>query len=134
MADSTLLMITPEPTSLADAYSVAKILFARGMDKIDVLVNMAETEKEGREIFEKLRSLVKNFLKKELSLAGIIPFDKMVSKYIRAQKNIFIEKSSSAIAKNIQNVARRLCGIQQAKTKGFFARLFSDTPVKGAIQ
>ena len=133
MADYTLLMITPEPTSLADAYSVAKILFARGIKRIDVLVNMAETEKEGREIFEKIRSLVKNFLKKELSLAGIIPFDKTVSKYIRAQKNVLNEKRSSAVAKNIQNVARRICGIQQVKTKGFFARLFRDTAVKGAV-
>ena len=45
MADSTLLMITPKPTSLADAYSVAKILFARGINRIDVLVNMIETQR-----------------------------------------------------------------------------------------
>jgi flagellar biosynthesis protein FlhG len=134
MADYTLLMITPEPTSLADAYSVAKILFARGIKRIDVLVNMAETEKEGRQIFDKIRLLVKNFLKKDLALAGIIPFDKAVSKYIRIQKNIFNEKRSSAIAKNIHSVALRLCGMQQVKAKGFFARLFSDTPVKGAVQ
>lgn len=134
MADSTLLMITPEPTSLADAYSVSKILFARGMDKIDVLVNMAETEKEGMEIFEKIRSLVKKFLKKDLTLAGIIPFDKAVSRYIRAQKNIFNEKRSSVIAKKIQNVARKLCGMQQVKTDGFFARIFKDAVGKGAAK
>lgn len=133
MADSTLLIITPEPTSLADAYSVTKILLARGMDRIEVLVNMAETEKEGREIYYKLNSLVKNFLKKDIALAGIIPFDKTVSRYIRAQKNIFNEKRSSAIAKNIQNIARRICGIQLVKTKGFFARLLSDTPLEGVV-
>ena len=134
MADSALLMVTPEPTSLADAYSVVKILLAKGMGRIDVLVNMAESEKEGKEIFEKLRSLVKNFLKKELKLTGIIPFDKNVSRYIRAQKNIFIEKNSSPIAKKIQNAARKLCGMQPVKVGGFFTRLFQDTLEKGAVR
>ena len=134
MADSVLLIITPEPTSLTDAYSVVKILLAKGLGRIDVLVNMAESEKDGKEIFEKLQSLVRNFLKKELILTGIFPFDRNVSKYIRVQKNIFIEKNSSVFAKNIQNAARKLCGMQPVKVGGFFTRLFQDTLEKGTVR
>lgn len=126
LADSAILIITPEPTSLADAYSTAKILLSKGMEKITVLVNMADSEKDGREIFSKLQSLAKKFLKKEITLAGIIPFDKNVSRYIRAQKNILFEKRSSVLAIKIQSLARKLCGMQPVKKGGFFTRFFTS--------
>ncbi len=131
MADSVLLVISPEPTSLADAYSTAKILFSRGMDNIQVLVNMAESDRDGREIFDKLQSLVTKFLQKKIHCAGIVPFDKSVSRYIRAQKNIMLEKKTSPVSLKIQNVARTLCGMQPVKRASFFSRLLSSQLQKG---
>ncbi len=126
MADYTILIITQEPTSLADAYSIAKILVSRGNDKISVIVNMAESDKGGEEIFKKLRTLTRQFLKKDITLAGIIPFDRNVTKFIRAQKNIFIERKSSNFAIKTQNIARRLCGMPMIKNRGFFTGLFTQ--------
>lgn len=131
MADSVLLIIRPEPTSLADAYSTTKILFSRGMEKINVLVNMADSDRDGKEIFDKLQSLVTKFLQKEIHLAGIVPFDKNVSKYIRAQKNIIIEKKTSPVSLKIQNCARKLCGMPVMKRNSFFSRFFSLQLQKG---
>lgn len=131
MADSALLVITPEPTSLADAYSTAKILFARGVEKISVLVNMAETDTVGQEIFAKLQSLVEKFIQRKIECIGIIPFDKSVSKCIRMQKNILIEKQSSPVSLKIQNCARRVCGMHPVTRSGFFTRLFTPQLQKG---
>jgi len=125
MADHLLLVITPDPTSLADAYSTAKILFSKGMNTMSVIVNMAETEKSGMELFIKLKLLIQRFIKKDVNLAGIIPYDKNVVRYIRAQKNICAENSSSQFAAKIQNIARKLCGIHQIKERGFFKKILS---------
>jgi len=131
MADSALLVITPEPTSLADAYSTAKILFAKGVTDIRVLVNMAENDKDGQEMFAKLQSLVRNFLDRSITCTGIIPYDKSISRYIRAQKNICIERQSAPVSVRIQNCARRLCGMQPIRESGFFVRLFTQQLQKG---
>jgi len=131
IADSALLVITPEPTSLADAYATAKILYSKGVENIQVLVNMAETDKDGKEIFTKLQSLVQNFLNKKISFVGIILYDKTVSRHIRAQKNILIERPSSGVSLKIQNCARQLCGLQPKKKSSFFTRLFTPQLQKG---
>jgi MinD-like ATPase involved in chromosome partitioning or flagellar assembly len=92
---------------------------------------MADSEKEGREIFEKLDALTARFLRRNVSLLGIVPFDKNVSRYIRAQKNICAENKNTPVAVAMHNAARQLCGLQAAKKDGFFARLFSSQLQKG---
>jgi len=131
-AESALLVMTPEPTSLADAYATAKLMFARGMERIAVMVNMAVSEQDGAEVFEKLQALVKNFLGRNVSLAGIIPFDKDVPRFVRAQRNILLAKPSSPLSTRIGSYARVLCGMQTARKGGFFARLFQQKPASPA--
>ncbi len=126
VADSALLIITPDPASLADAYSTVKIIFSKGIEEIRVFVNMADTEKTGIETFERLYNLTKKFLNKELILSGVLPFNKNIQKYIRTQKNVLIEKPSDIFSLKIQNYARKICGMQSIKPLGFFARLFSS--------
>ncbi len=134
MADRTLLIITPEPTSLADAYSTAKILITKGMTKISVVVNMAESERDGVEIFKKLRNLVTTFLKVDIQLLGIIPFDKQVSKYICAQKNFFHERKNTSYAAATLGIARKLCGMQPKGKEGFFLRYFNGLLGKDRVK
>jgi flagellar biosynthesis protein FlhG len=124
-ADSALCILTPEPTALADVYATIKMLVGHGAGHLLALVNMATSDREGQEIFEKLESLVKNFLNVKLECAGILPVDPDIPRLVRAQKNLLIEKPSSAFARRIQNCARMLCGLPPAKKEtGFFMRLF----------
>ena len=48
-ADTALLVMTPEPTSLAEAYAMVKILYEKASQRIAVIVNMVSSEKEGVE-------------------------------------------------------------------------------------
>jgi flagellar biosynthesis protein FlhG len=124
-ADTALLVLTPEPTSLADAYATAKVLFSRGMAHVSVMVNMAVSDREGTEMYEKLRALVKNFLKKDIILAGVLPLDKDIPRCIRTQRNLFLEKPAAAVLTRIGGYARGVCGMPAAASAGFFARLFA---------
>jgi flagellar biosynthesis protein FlhG len=121
-ADMTLLVLTPEPTALADVYATAKILISRGVRDLRVLVNMAAGAREGKEIFAKLRDLVRTFLHRELRLSAIIPLDRDVPRLVRMQKNPVISKPSSRFAVAVTSCARTLCGMPPARG-GFFARL-----------
>jgi flagellar biosynthesis protein FlhG len=123
-AETALLVLTPEPTALADAYATAKMLVSRGVDDLRVMVNMAGSARQGREIFEKLRGLVRNFLGRDLRLSAILPLDREVPRLVRMQKNPVASKPTSRFAAGIQSYARTLCGLPPARG-GFFARLFS---------
>ncbi len=126
-ADTSILVLTPEPTSLADAYSTYKLLRNRNMGGIQALVNMAGNDDEGREIHEKLEKLTKNFLHSPLPLLGVLPFDADVGRYVRNQKNATLEKPRSTLSVRIRSVARNLAGMPQTAGIGFFARFLTNS-------
>ena len=125
-ADRVILIITPEPTSLADAYAVVKQAFNRGYRNISVVVNMVENDAEGKDIYLKLTALTNKFLNFEPTLLGIIPLDRSVGKLIRVQKNIFLESEKSKVSVRVRNIAQMLMGVKPSDQKGFFTRFFSQ--------
>ena len=123
-ADLVLLVMTPEPTSLADAYAMVKVLNEKGASRISTVVNMAVSDKDGTETFDRLNTIVLKFLKRQVELFGILPADNEIGRFVRKQKLFTIENPGSVIALRINNIARRICGVQIVENQGFFARLF----------
>lgn len=122
--DMTLVVMTPEPTSLADAYAMIKVLFERGVREIGVIVNMASSDREGREIFDKLNALVVKFLKRTLQLYGNLPIYKEVGRYVRKQRLMLLEKRNTVFSLRLHGIVRRINGVPSGVKKGFFERLF----------
>jgi flagellar biosynthesis protein FlhG len=122
--DMTLIVMTPEPTSLADAYAMVKVLYERGVHTIGVIVNMAVSDRDGREIFDKLNALVIKFLKRSLQLYGTLPMYREVGRYVRRQRLLLLEKKNTVFSMRIHGVARRLGGLPARAKTGFFERLF----------
>jgi flagellar biosynthesis protein FlhG len=122
-SERALIVVVPEPTSLADAYATIKVLASKRMQRIFVVVNMAHSEKDGKEIFSKLSMIVKNFLNIPVELVGILPFDKDIAQHLRAQKSITEEKLSSRITQTAHAIALRLCNITPVNKNNFFSRL-----------
>jgi flagellar biosynthesis protein FlhG len=86
-AQERLVVLTPEPTSLTDAYALIKVLkLKHGVDRFRVLVNMARDEKSAREIFIKLYKACDHFLSGvSLDLVGFVPLDPLVRKAVISQ-------------------------------------------------
>lgn len=86
-AQERLLVITPEPTSLTDAYALIKVMKIKyGMEKFHVLVNMAKTEKMAKNIFAKLLAACDHFLGGiSLDYVGSIPLDTQVRQAVMQQ-------------------------------------------------
>lgn len=111
LSGEILLVTTPEPTSITDAYALVKALsvndgFSRELTDIKVLCNKANSDKEAKIAFEKLNSVTSKFLEMELKYLGYIPYDNHISKAIMKQVPVTIEFPTSISSKAYSNIAK----------------------------
>jgi flagellar biosynthesis protein FlhG len=86
-AQETVVVVTPEPTSLTDAYAVVKVLSTRYAERtLSVLVNMARSEWEARRTFSHLARVADRFLQVSLRYLGNVPYDAELPQAVRRQK------------------------------------------------
>jgi flagellar biosynthesis protein FlhG len=116
-AQERIVVVTPEPTSLTDAYALIKVLYTRhGERNFRILANSVKDEKEGKALFAKISRVADHFLDGiSLDYLGSIPFDPAVRKAVmqqRALMEIFPEAMASRaftlLAKNIQKTSPSL--------------------------
>jgi flagellar biosynthesis protein FlhG len=76
-----LLVLTPEPTSLTDAYALIKVLkLEHGVERFRVVVNMAKNAQDAKNTFSKLHNACDHFMSGiSLDLLGFIPRDEKSS-------------------------------------------------------
>jgi flagellar biosynthesis protein FlhG len=86
-AQETLLVVSPEPTSLTDAYATLKVLCQdAGVRHFDVVVNQAPSELAARDIFDKLSAVSSRFLDARIRYLGSLPRDENVHRAVMSQK------------------------------------------------
>ncbi|MCK9241385.1 MinD/ParA family protein [Desulfocurvus sp.] len=105
-----LLVLTPEPTSLTDAYALIKVLKAEhGVERFRVLVNMARTPEAAREVYAKLHAACDHFLSGvSLDLAGVVPFDPGVRAAVVRQTPFAVLDPQGPAATALAAVARKV--------------------------
>lgn len=87
MAARALVVTTHEPTALADAYSLIKVVRHRAPAvRLELCVNMARTFIQGRETHQRLTRLTERFLAYPVPLAAVIPWDDCVGKAVVRQE------------------------------------------------
>ncbi len=132
-ADEVVLVTTPEPTAMTDAYALVKMVSRRELDKpIRVLVNKAESRLEADEIMAKLTTVSEKFLSLKLQKLGYILYDDCVVKAVKQQKPFLLGYPKSQASKQINEIAENLLlghGMNDLMVdkgaKGFFQRLIS---------
>ncbi len=83
-ADHTIIVTSPEPTSMTDAYAMIKTLSKRGSGvKLSVLVNMVESRNHARKVYRKLADTSRKFLSVSITDAGYILYDNSVSSAVQ---------------------------------------------------
>lgn len=102
-----LVVLTPEPTSLTDAYALIKVLkLTHGVEHFKVCVNMAPDQKTAKEIFSCLYKACDRFLSGvSLDLAGVIPRDTVVRKAVVQQKPFCVVDPESEASKAVKQLA-----------------------------
>ena len=130
-AQETLVVVTPEPTSLTDAYALIKVLSTRYAEhSFAVLVNMARSEFEARKTFTQLTRVAERFLHVSLRWAGYVPHDSEVPEAVRRQQAVIEMAPATPATRALEGLADRLCAAPgTAHAKGglqfFFRRLLA---------
>jgi flagellar biosynthesis protein FlhG len=108
-ADVNVIVATPEPTAVMDAYVMLKLLHARNYKgKKTILINKCVTEEEGETAFKNLTAAAGHFLHEKLNLVGSICSDEAVRESIMAQEPILRKSPTSKASLQIVNVSARL--------------------------
>ncbi len=124
--DSLVVVLTPDPTSLADAYSTIKILHSRGTTRFYVVINMVEADDEGDAIEEKLLLLTNKFLGVTPIFLGQLPRNRKLSSCIRSERSVLAERGMADFAIRINSIASKMTGeeLMSREEGSFFKRLF----------
>ncbi|MFQ5410715.1 MAG: MinD/ParA family protein [Phycisphaerae bacterium] len=125
-ADRMLLVITPEPTAMTDAYALVKVLSrTERPPSMGLVVNQSATNREGRQAAERIASVAAKFLKVPLDCDGLIPRDDHVPMAVRARVPLMERyprcPASAGLSALASKVAEPLSGIETGG--GFFRRV-----------
>ncbi len=119
-ASEVVLVITPEPTSLTDAYALMKVLSLNGFKQTaKVVVNQSKNPKTAQLAYTKLKDTVRKFLGIQLSPLGTIVSDARVIEAVAAQKPFIMLYPNTQAAKGLKAVASMLLEKTDASDKAF---------------
>lgn len=111
-ADLGLIVVTPEPTSIADAYALIKVLVAspevRHPPVLSLVINQVVNEREAEQVHERIAGVCDRFLGYHMPMIGHIRKDKKVLQAVRARVPYMIESPKSSAGKDMQKLARSL--------------------------
>ena len=90
-ADTTILLTTPEPTSVRDAYGVLKSLRSASSEGKELLlvVNMANSEREAQEVADRILTASRQFLGRSPAYLGPVLKDESVGRAVRLRKSFY---------------------------------------------
>lgn len=124
-----IIITTPEPTSLTDAYSLIKAAdYFKLKDRAKVVVNKAFTKEEGIETFNKFDRAVSKFLKIKVEYLGCILDDRKLVHSVRQQKPFVLLYPNCDASKSLETIASKILGQEVDSlegAKGVFKKLFN---------
>lgn len=119
-ASDLIMVVTPDPTSITDAYAVIKNI-GEQENQVKVVINRIESNDEGNEVFNKINLASKKFLKMDLENIGYLYEDSNVRKAVRNQKPFLLAYPNSLASKGIEIIAYNLINnsTYASQTSGF---------------
>jgi flagellar biosynthesis protein FlhG len=131
-ADDILVVTTPEPTAITDAYGMIKSIVANRKDKtIKLIVNRVPSAIEAKRVADRLISISSQFLKTQVESLGFIFEESLVQKSIKNQRPYVVLYPGSKSAACINHLSARLLNTEyneeSAGIMGFFQKILSKS-------
>lgn len=127
-----ILVATPEPTSITDAYALLKMLnrnssYKKSKTMVKMIANQVRSRQDADELFDKLGMVVNKFLNIDIGYLGSVPYDENMQKAVMRQKPLSITAPGAAAARAVEKIARSLED-QEEKSSHMFGivQLFSS--------
>lgn len=138
-----LLLATPEPTSITDAYALLKTLhrhsdFDANRTNIKMIGNRIQSYEEGKELYNKLNTVVNKFLALDMEYLGAIPYDDKLPQAVMKQQPVSMAYPNSLAARAMLELAMVLEDEQveispfgkEKGIAGLFSRIFQHRNMK----
>lgn len=132
-SSKTILITTPEPTSITDSYALLKGIHQNKMEngsepKIFMITNRVENREEGERLFSRLKMVAEKYLSIDLNYLGPVVQDKVVLKSVYQQKPVVLAYPNSPSAKQYRELALQLTdtAIDQTENPSGIRQLFSN--------
>ncbi len=125
-ADHVLVVTTPEAAAMADAYGVIKVLVRKRYGQpISLVVNMARSTAEGKQVYQRMADVTKKFLQTNLYFAGVLLKDERLCDAVRARKPVVLAYPKAPISSSFASLAARVAGARLGNTldDSFFRRV-----------
>ena len=121
LAHEVIVVATPEPTSMTDAYATIKVLSSQqGRDSLNMVVNQVSRSGDGRAICNQLQQVIERFVQSaagqapKLNFLGDVPLDSSVREAVQKRQLLLELHPGSAASQGIVQVATRLLARQTA--------------------
>lgn len=129
-ANETIVVTTPEPTSITDAYAIIKMVNSMNYDVLfKLVINRVTEPREGKMTADKISMVAKQFLNLDIPTLGFVDDDSHVSKAVKRQVPFTIAYPNCSAAKGIEELVSRFLSGQSAPdpenggVKGFLSRM-----------
>jgi len=108
-SDEILVVATPEPTSITDAYAMMKVLSVKyGTDHFKLVVNAAANVREADDVYRQLNLVADRFLNISLEYYGCVLLDDTIKKGVRQQRAVTEMAPLAAASRNFVALARKV--------------------------
>ena len=125
-ADHVLVVTTPEPTAITDAYAVVKVISRDGaVHRVSLLVNQVRAPAEAKIVYDRIAKVARQFLNISVFDAGYIPADDNVPLSVRRRVPFTLAFPRSPASQALAHLAIRLeQGVATTlQPSGFFKRM-----------
>lgn len=115
-ASEIIVVATPEPTSITDAYALIKVLNQRyKLKKFQLLVNQAKSDSDALKVYQKITGVSDRFLNVSIDYVGHVLWDELASESIRMRKPMVRSFPQARASKNYMQIAQRFFQKQETQ-------------------
>ena len=108
-APQTVVVVSPSPASIMDAYALVKVTHQENLCRnISLIVNMAANDQEGERVNNILSAVSENYLTKKLEFLGIVPSSPKATAAIQARKPLLSVYGDDIAAARIREIAKKI--------------------------
>lgn len=109
-ADEVIIVATPDPTSIVDAYATIKVILQETETKpISVVVNNVVGVGDAESVFLQIEQVVKKFLNRRVRFLGMVPHDDQLAEAVRDQTPVVRFAPQSPASRAIRLIAKQIC-------------------------
>jgi flagellar biosynthesis protein FlhG len=129
-AHETIVVTTPEPTSITDAYAIIKMVHREEMQvPFRLVINRVSDDREGKQTADKISLVAKQFLGLDIPTLGYVSDDVLVSKAVKKQIPFTVAFPNSQASRDIEELVEHFINGQSVTSsessgvKGFLSKM-----------